>query len=271
MLPANLYHPILFYSIVLISTIVLCPIAYHLSTHDNLKRFLFPLILLGIALPGVTALVFILSNNHLTIDFLSRVFLFNIDSVYYAWILFSMPGVVLLATSISLLFGYQSDQFFITKEISVMKGWSLCGMLIPLLIAPMIEELGWRGYGVDCLRAHHNLFITSVLFGIFWSVWHLPTFFIKGYYQNDLLKLNKIYAINFFISVFVMSFIFNWVFYKTNRSIPALVIYHALSNLSFILLRTEQFTKCIATVLMALITIGIMVIDMDYFLVEGLL
>ena len=91
--------------------------------------------------------------------------LFKISPTYLMVILLLMPCVFFLATGISLFFGYSTDQFSVTNEFSVMKGWAILGIAIPLLLAPIIEELGWRGYGVDSLRAYFNLFTTSVLFG----------------------------------------------------------------------------------------------------------
>ena len=159
--------------------------------------------------------------------------LFAIHSVFNAWAIY-------LATWISLFFGFSAEQFSVTQDMRVMKGWAILGIAIPLVLAPLIEELGWRGYGVDSLRAYFNLFNTFVLFGFLWAMWHLPTFFIKGYYQNQLWDLGIVYVLNFFVSIFVVAILMNWVFYKTDRSIPALVLFHAVLNFSSMILRTSS-------------------------------
>ncbi len=266
-LPSSVYHPIWFYSIVLLVAITLCPVLAYLSKHKELKKFQLPCILLGLSVPCITALLMIFASNNavLIADFWRRLLLYNISAPYLLFILLLMPCVICVATWISLFFGYPTEQFSITKEMSVMKGSAIFGIVIPLLLAPLIEELGWRGYGVDSLRAYFNLFNTSLLFGFFWAVWHLPAFFIKGYYQNELWNLGIIYVINFFVSIFAIAVLMNWVYYKTDQSIPAIVLFHAVLNFSSMILRTQQFTKCIATGILCIISGIVIACDSDYF------
>ena len=261
---SSIYHPVEFYSIILLATIVLCPIAAYLSCY---KKFQLPIMFAGLSIPCITALIMIYttSNGILIQDFWKRLLLFKISFPYLLFLLLLMPCVIYLSTWISLFFGYSTEQFKITKEMSVMKGWAFFGIVIPLLLAPLIEELGWRGYGVDSLRAYFNLFNTSLLFGFLWAAWHLPAFFVKGYYQNELWNLGILYVINFFVSAFIIAILMNWVYYKTDRSIPAIVLFHAVLNFSSMVLRTEQFTKCIATVILCAISFIIILCDNAYF------
>lgn len=273
MLSSSFYHPKVFYLIVLLSTLILCPISAYISNHPGLENFQLPLLFLELSVPCITALVMIFSskNEILITDFWRRLLRFKIPAPYLVFILLLLPCVICLATWISLFFGYSPEQFSMTKEMSVMKGWSFFGLAIPLFLAPFIEELGWRGYGVDSLKAFFNLFYTSILFGLFWSLWHLPLFFVKGYYQNELWNLGIIYVINFFVSTFIIAILMNWVYYKTDRSIPAIVLFHAMLNFSSMFLLTEQFTKCIATVILGLITAIVITFDRDYFFKNELL
>ena len=155
-------------------------------------------------------------------DLWSRLILVKIQPIYLMIIILFMPCLTLLAIGISLAFGYSSEQFFLAKSLSVMKGWSILGIFVPLVLAPLIEEFRWRGFGVDSLRSHFNLFVTSVLFGALWALWHLPLFFVKGCYQNQFLKLFEY------------------------------ILFHSMINLSAMLFRTEPLTKCIVTVLLCL-------------------
>jgi CubicO group peptidase (beta-lactamase class C family) len=74
-----------------------------------------------------------------------------------------------------------------------------------------------------------------------------------------------VHVINFFVSVFVIAILMNWIYYKTGRSIPALVLFHAMLNLSSMALRTEPFTKCITTVLLCVSVVVIIFYDKEYF------
>lgn len=267
MLSRSMYHPAWFYSIVMLIALFLCPVAGYLSKKESLKKFLLLLMFLGLSVPCITALVMIYTSNDAALisDFWHRLLLFKMHTFFFLFILLLMPCVICLAIWISLFFGYGPLQFSMAKELSVMKGWAILGIVIPLVVAPLIEELGWRGYGVDSLKAYFNLFHTSLLFGFLWAAWHLPAFFVKGYYQHQLWKMGVVYVVNFFVSCIVFSFLMNWVYYKTGRSIPALVLFHTVSNFSSMVLRIQEFTKCIVTVVLIGITVAIIACDKVFF------
>ncbi len=263
--PTYVYHPFRFYLITILMAFI--PAIAHLISPKDSAQFQLPLTMICMCMPCIIALIMIFTSHNkiLVADFWKRLLLFKISPFYLTMVLFLMPFVVLLSTEISLLFGFSTDQFSLTKELSFLKGSAILGMLIPLLLAPLIEETGWRGYGVDSLRVYFNLFITSIIFGLLWAVWHLPLFFIKGSYQNELFNLGIIYVINFFVSVFAFGFLMNWVYYKSGRSIPVAILFHSTSNLSMMLWETEPFTKCITTALLGVIVILFIVFDRAFF------
>lgn len=265
------YYPIQFYLIVMMASFVLVPIAMYFSYRGQMEKII-PFLLINLLAPCITAIamIYFSRNKEMIQDFWSRLILFKIQPSFLAVILLLMPSTIFPATIISLAFGYSLDQFSLAKEFSVMKGWSLLGICIPVVLAPFIEELGWRGYGVDSLRTHSNLFITSVLFGGLWALWHLPLFFVKGYYQNQLWDLGLIHVVNFFMSVFVVASLMNWIYYHTDCSIPAIVLFHSILNLSSILLNTEPVTKCIATVLLCAVLFLVLLQDKDFFCDESI-
>lgn len=264
--PACLYHPLVFFLITISVALALGPITAYLS-QKGMEQFQMPLLLFGLCVPCITsiAMIYASHNKVLIQDFWERLMDFKISFTYLMVILLLMPCILFLATGLSLFFGYSSDQFSLASDFSVMRGWVVLGIAIPLILAPIIEEVGWRGYGVDSLRAFFNLFTTSVLFGLLWAVWHLPAFFIKGYYQNQLWNLGILYVVNFFVSVFVIAILMNWIYYKTGRSIPAIILFHSVLNLSSVLFKTEPFTKCIVTVFLLVVTTIVIVYDRDFF------
>ena len=261
------YQTLSFYLITILFSLASTPLVAYFSNRDQNGKVLL-LLFSTLVLPCITAIVMIYfsGNKEMIRDFCSRLTLFKIQPIYLAIIVLLMPCITLLATTISLAFGYSTDQFFLSKSFSMMKGWNILGIFVPLVLAPLLEELGWRGYGVDSLRSHFNLFTTSVIFGILWALWHLPLFFVKGAYQNELCQLGTIYVLNFFFSVFVVTFIMNWIFYQTGRSIPALILLHSIINLSSILFRTEPLTKCITTVLLCIVVIFVVMQNKTTFL-----
>ena len=78
----------------------------------------------------------------------------------------------------------------------------------------------------------------------------MPLFFIKGYYHYDILQMNGWYALNFFIALIPAVLLGNWIYYKNKKSIITIIIVHIVLNITSVLLQTEQFTKCIVTVVL---------------------
>ena len=123
-------------------------------------------------------------NPELRADVFRRFFSFkSVKAIYIIIACFMMPVSILLAQAISLLFGYSSSQFVITGHFTFTSG--IFPVWLMLIIAPILEELGWHSYGTDCMRNKMNLFKTSLLFGAFWGIWHIPLTTIRDYYQSN--------------------------------------------------------------------------------------
>lgn len=252
-LSADVYKPFQFFLFTFLGTWIPGFFAAYFSYKKGMEKLQL-IALSAFCIPFIVAFIMIyLSGDQVLIkDFWHRVFYFKVKLSSLAVIVLLMPVVVYLATAISLLFGKSSDQFSLASAYNVMKGWQILSMLIPFVLAPLFEELGWRGYGVDSLRANFNLFTTSLLFGFLWAIWHLPWFFIKGYYHHELWNQGGIYVINFFVSILPVAFLLNWIYYTNNRGIPAIILFHSMLNIFSTIFKTEQFTKCIITLLLML-------------------
>lgn len=177
---------------------------------------------------------------------------------------FLMLASILLAQVISLLFGHSADQFHFAGKSSfsagIFPGWFL------LFLAPLVEELAWHSYGTDCLRQRMNLLKTSLLFGIFWAIWHMPLSFIKGYYHSNVAETGLIYSINFMVSLVPYVVLMNWLYYKTHRSILVAVVFHITAGCFNELFRTHPDSKVIQTVLLLLLSIVVVMKDRNFFL-----
>ncbi len=138
-------------------------------------------------------------------------------------------------------------------------------MLPIIILAPTFEELGWRSYGMDSLRATFGMMTATLLFAVLWGVWHVPLFFIDHNYQHGLLEIGPIYVANFFVSVLPAAILTNWLYYKNNRSILAAILFHGTLVATSEALQTEQFTKCIVTGVLLAISIVIIATEYAFF------
>jgi membrane protease YdiL (CAAX protease family) len=260
------YKPVRFFLIAFLFTWVFWFLAAYCSYQEGMSLCETLLIFPGLFGPSVAALIMLSrsESKELRKDFWDRLRLGKIKPRFIPALLLLVPLIILLATAISLPFGYSTDQFAVSDAYMVLKGHGAVSLII-LCLAPTFEELGWRGYGVDSLRQYFNLWNTSVLFGLLWGIWHLPLFFIKGYYHHELWEMNIAYVINFFVSVIAASILMNWLYYKNGRSIIVAIVFHCMLDIFYVVFQTEPFTKCIATVLMALVAATLVVKNKAFF------
>ena len=260
------YRPVPFFVMAFVVTWIPWSVAaYAGSQNAESYRSLFNLA--GLLGPLTAALFLFLSSGSeaLKSDFRDRLFNLRRIRPFYLIVAIVMPPTVMgLSIWLSLWFGQSADQLRLSA------GANLPALIVlAVVVAPIIEEMGWRGYGVDSLRAKSGMTKATLLFGVLWSLWHAPLALIGGTYQNQLAAMdNGAFLANFFISIIPAAIIANWLYYKNNRSIGAAILLHAMLNAASVLLNAGQVAKCIATVLYAAIAAGIFAIDHAAF-VEG--
>jgi len=220
----------------------------------------------GLIAPFCIALWMILSSKDKTLrkNFNNR--LFNLRLIRPSSIpaiLFIMPVAIVLSILVSTFFGQSIDQLRFSERFSFSAGF--VPVLLILFLAASFEELGWRSYAMDSLRAKHNYFTATIIFAFLWAFWHFPLYFIKDYYHYELVRTNIVFAINFIVSVIPLAFIISWICQKNGGSITAAVLFHFLINLSQEALQITQVTKCIETIVLMFIAAIIVVSNKEMF------
>lgn len=261
------YKPITYFLWTLGVTWTVLSFAAYFSYHATVSHYQIPFLLVALFTPFIVALVMIYGSKsaRLRSDFHKRLFDIRlIKPRYWAFVLCVMPCVLLLATTLSLFFGQPLQQFLLSPELTLFGGETLLIVII-LILAPTFEEIGWRGYGVDSLKQGRTLLLATLFYALLWNLWHVPFFFINGYYQNELIHLHPIYAINFIVSLVPAAFLMNWLYYRNNRSIILIIVFHVMLNLFSVILQTEQFTKCIITLILSVIAGFILWKERDFF------
>jgi len=191
-------------------------------------------------------------------DFADRLIaLRRLNWLYLPVTLLVMPLAAIAAVWISVRLGHSATQLDLVPN--------LAGMIPIMVLAPLIEELGWRGYGVDALRAHAGMRRATFLFAALWALWHWPLFLIAGSYQNELLRMSPLYVANFFVSVIPAAIIANWLYWKHRRFVPAAILFHFMLDAVAESFAIEQFTKCLITALFIAVAAAIMLLDRKAF------
>lgn len=110
-----------------------------------------------------------------------------------------------------------------------------------------------------------NLFAASLLFGVFWGVWHMPLAGIRDYYQSNLVETGWIYSVNFLVSIIPFVLLMNWLYYKTNRNILIPVVFHITAGFFNEIFATHPDSKIIQTALLLVLAAVIVLKDWDFF------
>lgn len=262
-------HPLLFYGLSTLIAWAFWFAAAYLSHIAPTNRLMGAAVgVLGVAgLLGPTLVAFwmIWPDACLRDDLKRRIVgLKGIKPIYLVLTCFLMLASILLAQAISLLFGYSPDQFCLSSMSSfsagIFPGWFL------LFLAPLVEELAWHSYGTDSLRQRMNLLKTSLLFAVFWALWHMPLSFIKGYYHSNVAEMGLVYSLNFAFSLIPYVILMNWLYYKTNRSILIAIVFHITAGYFNEAFLTHPDSKLIQTGLLMLLAIAVILREKDFFL-----
>ena len=224
------------------------------------------LMLIGLIAPAVISTIFVLASDSETLkqDLKNKVFGFykvKWQNVILAIIVFA--AIIVASILLSLLFGQSIEQFAFTKDFSF-TGVGIAGAFITILVASIIEEVGWKGYCEDSIGDYMNWFWQSMIFGVLWSLCHLPLLFIPGTYQAGLM-VNPLYVANFFISGVPMGFIITWVYLVSDRSILACMIFHLFVNFMQEKIAMTPETKCVETIVVTVATAIIVLANKEMF------
>jgi len=219
---------------------------------------------IGLLSPLFVAFLLIRKDPDLRADVLGRVLNFRgVKPVYLLLACVLMPASILLAQAISLLFGYSASQFLISGHFTFSSG--VFPVWFMLLVAPIVEELAWHSYGTDCLRNRMNLFYTSLLFGVFWAIWHMPLATIRDYYQSNLVETGWIYSVNFLVSIVPFVLLMNWLYYKTRRNILVAAVFHIAAVYFNEIFATHPDSKIIQTMLLVVLATILISRDREFF------
>ena len=214
------------------------------------------LMLIGLLAPGVVSTIFVLvsGSDELKQDLKNKIVGFykvNWLNVFKAILVFAL--IIVCSILLSLLFGQSLSQFAFTEDFSF-TGVGIGTALVTILLASIIEEVGWKGYCEDSIGQYMNWFWESLLFGILWSLWHLPLIFIEGTYQAGLM-VNPLYVVNFFLSGIPLGFIITWVYLVSDRSILACMLFHLFVNFMQEKIAMTPETKCVETIVVVIATV----------------
>lgn len=135
--------------------------------------------------------------------------------------------VLLTALFVGLVSGGQFPLETGIGELLREPGRLLTTVLVILIVGPLPEEIGWRGYLLDRCQARWSALASGLGVGVVWAVWHAPLFLMPGYFANFDFAPEPLW---FASNIILVSVIYTWLYNNTVRSVLALIGFHFFEN-----------------------------------------
>jgi membrane protease YdiL (CAAX protease family) len=234
-------------------------ILMNLSMETAAGLVLVLLAALGPMVMGI-AFTYLTRDNEGRRDYWKRVISFKrIPAKWYLIIFIFVPILNGLAALLDVLTGGSGATWGETALNALTNPASIILSILFATLFPFIEELGWRGYLLDRLQEKYSALVSSLILGILWSLWHLPTFFIRDSYQASL-GIGTPAFWWFFAGIVPLTFVFTWIYNNTNRSTLAVILFHAMVNFTGELFTLSECADTYSILFWFVAAIGITVI-----------
>lgn len=122
-----------------------------------------------------------------------------------------------------------------------------------LVVGPLPEEIGWRGFLQDRLQTRYAALAASLSIGVAWWVWHLPLFALPGYFEAFGAETPT--PLGFLANILPAAVLYAWVYLNTNRSVLAAILFHFMENFSSVFLGMAEDARPIRFVVLLAITL----------------
>lgn len=154
----------------------------------------------------------------------------RIGTKWYMVIVLTFPVIIALAILTDIASCRKSPQFetFVNLSSDPLKIFYF--LIFVLLFGPIPEELGWRGYVLDRLQEKRTALASSLILGIAWTFWHLPLFFMKGFYHHDEVGFGTPGCLSFSVYTVAFAILITWVYNNTRRSTLSAILFHFTGN-----------------------------------------
>jgi membrane protease YdiL (CAAX protease family) len=152
-------------------------------------------------------------------ELLGKAVLWRIGLRWYAVALLVPTTMTLLAMGLYLVLGNAPPEPLPSSQL-------LPIVLGAVFTGAMGEELGWRGTALPRLQARWNPLISSLILGVLWGLYHLPSFLLSG------LPLRDQPLIPFMVASLGFTILITWTYNRTGGSLIPVFLYHFATNLT---------------------------------------
>lgn len=154
----------------------------------------------------------------------------RIGARWWVAVLLLYPALTLVAAVLAVATGAAAQPLDLaTVAARLVDPLALLAMIgFILIIGPLPEEIGWRGYLLDRLQERWNALTASLVLGLVWWTWHLPLFVLPGYF--DAFERAAPSPLDLLYGILPSVIVYTWVYNNTRRSVLAVVVLHFMQN-----------------------------------------
>ena len=139
----------------------------------------------------------------------------------FGWWLFVLFAALISLTLVAaIIIGSVVLNEFI-KNIGLILTTYLSTLVVGVVLGPLWEEPGWRGFALPRLQALFGPLAGTAILGLFWAFWHIPGY-LGGWLQGNFFAL--------IVSSIAFSLVMTWVYNNTRGSILLMILLHSSSN-----------------------------------------
>ena len=165
------------------------------------------------------------------LNLLRQFLVWRVGLRWYGVVLFVYPAVALAAIGLNALWSGTTPDFSrVTAHVIFDPSanlWVFAAGFFLFNVFVNGEEIGWRGYALPRLQARYSAFVSSLILGVIWAVWHVPKYLAPG--NSDSFAL-------FFFTMLARAILFTWVYNNTNGSLLMVTLFHAAGNTGYVCL-----------------------------------
>lgn len=108
--------------------------------------------------------------------------------------------------------------------------WIPVILLVSILLGPLAEELGWRGYALPQFNLKQEFGRANILLGFVWALWHAPLFWAATGTAISGMPVTVWSIALFATAVLGSTYLYSWIYQRTNSSVWIAIMLHLSLN-----------------------------------------
>ncbi len=129
-----------------------------------------------------------------------------------------------VAAMVVRLFGGEWPVLWLLGQVNYLPYLGLGAPLLWLATFGFGEEIGWRGFALPRLQHSRSASAATLILGLMWVLWHVPTFFYHSTYED----LGLIVLPGMIFGILCGAVVMTWLYNSTHGSVLMVALWHGL-------------------------------------------